>query len=74
MESQNGFICWREQETVFIEVLLPRSCIPRKASPKLTSVYFQWHFLADFPGHKDAGINSIFLPKMYVCVCWRHLF
>ncbi|XP_068269156.1 transmembrane protein 220 isoform X1 [Nyctibius grandis] len=52
------FVCWREQETIFIEVLLPRSCIPRKASPKPTSVYFQQHFLADFPGHKDAD-NSV---------------
>lgn len=49
-----------------------RCCIPRKASPKPSSVYFQQHFSADFPGHKDAGINSTFLPK--VCVCWRHLF
>lgn len=37
-----------------------------KQAPSPLVFYFQHHFLADLCGHKDAGINSIFLPKMPV--------
>ncbi|XP_024997440.2 transmembrane protein 220 isoform X2 [Gallus gallus] len=37
-----------------VTALLPRSCIPGKGRPRLTSIQFQQHFLAAFHNHIDA--------------------
>ena len=37
-----------------------------KQAPSPLVFYFQQHFSAAFPGQKDTGINSVFLPRMCV--------